>query len=160
MGMNLPQTFKIVELLTPATDAGGRTSIYITLKNARKATIVFHVAQGAANTILLSPLQATAVAGTGSKALTNACPIWVCSDEATIETLVRATDATTYTTTAGTTHKIVVFEIDPALHMDMANAFDCIGISTGASSASNLTEAIAYLEMDYEQATPPTATTD
>jgi hypothetical protein len=160
MAITLPSSFKIVEILAPATDAGGRTGAYVSLKNVRRATIVFHVTQAAANTILLTLLQATAVAATGEKAITNAVPIWSNLDEAATDTLVRRTDAKTYTTDAGTKHKCVVFQIDPALCMDVANAFDCITISTGASSASNLTEARAYLEMDYEQATPPSAILD
>ncbi len=160
MGMSFPQSFKIVEILAPATDAAGRTGAYVSLKNVRKAWIVFHVTQGAANTILLSLLQATTVAGGGSKVTTVASPIWSNLDEASGDTLVRRTDAVNYTTDAGVAHKCVVFEIDAALHLDVANLFDCITISTGASNAGNLTEARAYLEMKYEQATPPSVVVD
>jgi hypothetical protein len=157
MAITVPQSFKNVEVLAPATDAAGRTGAYFSMKFARRATIVFHVTQGASNTILLSVLQATAAAGTGSKAITNNVPIWRNLDEAASDTLVRDTDAKSYTTDAGVKHKCVMFQIDGELSMDMANGFDYITISTGSSSASNLTEARAYLEMDYEQATPPSA---
>jgi hypothetical protein len=158
--ITLAQTFKTVEILTPATDAAGRTGSYVSLKNCRRATIVFHVAQGAANTILISLLQATAVAGTGSKVFTTVVPVWANLDEAATDTLVARTAAVNYTTDAGVKHKCVVFQIDPGMHMDTANSFDCLTISTGASNASNLTEARVYLEMDYEQATPPSAILD
>jgi hypothetical protein len=160
MAITVAQSLKIVELMCPATDAAGRTSAYISLKHVRRCTIQFHVAQGAANTILLTLLQATNVAAAGSKAITNNVPIWRNLDCAASDTLVRDTDAKTYTTDAGVKHKIVEFQIDPALCMDVAGSFDCIAISTGASNAANLTEAIAICEMDYEQATPPSVIID
>jgi hypothetical protein len=109
----LPEAAKIVNLLAPAADAAGRTSAYVSLKNYHKAYIVVHMTQGNAATVLLSPLQATAVAGTGSKAGPT-CRIWANLDTATNDTLARATDAATYTTDAGVKLKIVVFEIDPS----------------------------------------------
>jgi precorrin isomerase len=68
-------------LLAPAADAAGRTSTYRSLKNALKAYVVVCVNQGNAATVLLSVLQASAVAGTGSKAI-SATPIWANQDEA------------------------------------------------------------------------------
>lgn len=159
MQFTLPEEAKIVNLLEPATDAAGRTSAYVSLKNAHKAFIVFHVTQGNAATILLSLLQASAVAGTGSKAGPTS-RVWSNLDTATNDTLVRRTDAATYTTDAGVKIKIVVFEIDPSA-LDVANGFDCVGISTGASHAANVTAAVAYLTpLRYPAATPPTAVVD
>lgn len=155
----LPEEAKIVNLLAPAADAAGRTSAYVSLKNAHKAFIVVHMTQGNAATVLLSPLQASAVAGTGSKAGPTT-RIWANLDTAASDALARATDAATYTTDAGVKLKIVVFEIDPAA-LDVANGFDCIGISTGASNAANITAAVAYLTpLRYPAASPPTAVVD
>ena len=44
---------KPVSLLAPATDAAGRTSGYLSLKNAHKAYVVAHITQGNAATIAL-----------------------------------------------------------------------------------------------------------
>ena len=159
MGMNLVATNKLAEVLKPATDASGRTGSYISCKTCEKITLVFHVLQGKAATILLTVLQATAAAGTGSKAITNAVPIWRNLDTAATDTLVKDTDAKTYTTDAGVKNKMVVFEINPGLCMDTANGFDYVTISTGSSNAANLTQCIAYAEMDYAQGTPPTIIT-
>lgn len=156
----LPEHAKIVNLLAPAADAAGRTSAYISLKNYHKAYIVIHMTQGNAATVLLSLLQATAVAGTGSKVLTNVARIWANLDTAASDALVRATDAVNYTTDAGLKLKIVVFEIDPS-SIDLANAFDCIGVSTGASNAANITAATAYLvPARYPGASLPSAVVD
>lgn len=145
--VHIPNKVKPVNLLAPATDAAGRTSsVYVSLKNVVRAWIVVYITQGAANTVQLDPVQATAVAGTGSKALTNNCLIWSNLDVATNDTLTSRTAAKTYTTDAGVKNKIVVFQIDPAETMDITNSFDCIGLTTGASSASNITSALCWVD--------------
>lgn len=155
----LPEQAKIVNLLAPATDAAGRTSAYVSLKNYHKAYIVLHINQGNAATILLSLLQATAVAGTSSKAGPTT-RIWANLDTASSDTLARATDAATYTTDAGVKLKIVVIEVDPSA-LDSANSFDCIGVSTGASNVANITAAVAYLvPARYPGASLPSAVVD
>jgi hypothetical protein len=156
----LPQACKIVEGMPLATDAAGRTSDYVSLKNYHKAYIVCHITQGNAATILLSPLQASAVAPTGSKVLANAVPIWSNLDTAASDTLVKQTDAVNYTTDAGVKNKYVIFEIDAA-KLDVAGGFDCIAMSTGASNVANLTEMTFYLmPARYNEATLPAAITD
>lgn len=149
----LPQGAKITDALAPATDAAGRTSLYISLKNCHKAYVVFHITQANAATILLTPLQATAIAGTGSKVFANVLPIWVNLDTVAAEALVKATDAVNYTTDAGVKNKIVIFEIDPG-KMDVAGGFDCVAVSTGASNVANLTQAMWILvPARYSEAT-------
>ncbi|MFA6165394.1 MAG: hypothetical protein WC700_02175 [Gemmatimonadaceae bacterium] len=156
---SLSENMKIVELLAPAADAGGRTSDYISLKNYIKAFIVVHITQGNAATIALTPKQATAVAGTAVKVLANAVRIWSDLDTAASDTLVARTAAVDYTTDAGVKNKIVVFEIDPET-LDVAGGFDCITVLTGASNVANITQAMAYLVPRYAQATPPSAIVD
>lgn len=151
---------KIVLVANPATDAAGRTSSYVSLKNYHKCFIVVPITQGNAATILLTPLQASAVAGTGSKALSQNCRIWSNLDYATNDVMTARTAAKNYTTDAGTKNKVVVFEIDPA-ELDQANGFDCIGFSTGASNVANITSGLVILmDARYPQAEPPTAVTD
>lgn len=159
MPYSLPQAMKIVEALTPATDAAGRTGDYVSLKNAHKCWVVVHIAQGNAATIAISIQQASDVAATGSKVITNVVPIWSNLDCAASDTLVERTAAVNYTTDAGVKHKQVIFEIDPAT-LDIANGFDCITVITGASHADNITAAQYFLAERYQQATPPAAITD
>jgi hypothetical protein len=156
---SLVQRCNVVELLAPAADAGGRTSTnYASLKNAKKAWIIVHIKQGAANTILLSPLQATSVAGGGSTAGPTV-PIWSNQAAGTADAYTKQTSAATFTTSAAQTNKIVVFELTPD-QLDTVNGFDCIGISTGASNASNITSAIVLIESKFVQAYPPSALVD
>ena len=157
--VTLPEKYKIVEAIAPAADAAGRTGDYVSLKNVNLAYVVVHITQGNAATVALTIEQATAVAGTGSKAITVSVPIWSNLDTATSDTLVRRTDAVSYTTDAAVKNKIVIFQIDPAT-LDVANGFDCIVVKTGASNAANITQAMYVLDERYQQATPPAAITD
>jgi hypothetical protein len=161
---SLPEEAQIVSLLAPAADAGGRTSGYVTLDNAHKAFIVCHINQGNAATIALTPLQAQDDGGTGSKAISNATPIFYVESTAAGDTLTRTT-GTSYTTGAGTTIKLVVFELDPSNVLDVNGAgfttspFTHIAIQTGASNAANITEATLYVTpLRYRGNPVPTTT--
>lgn len=155
----IPEGGRVVPLLKPAADAAGRTSRYISLKDAARAYVCVYVDQGNAATILLSLLQASAVAGTGSKAGPTV-QIWSALDVATSDVPARRTDAATYTTDAAVKEKLVIFSVDAAA-LDTNNGFDCIGLSTGASNAANITSAFAVLVGNrYASASPPSAIVD
>lgn len=159
MIQSIPQTCNIISLLPNAADAAGRTSTnYASLKNALKVTLIARVNQGNAATVALSLLQATAVAGTGSKTGPTAS-IWTNQDAQGADAFTKQTDAAAFTTSSAVKDKIVVFEFLPSA-MDVANGFDCIGISTGSSHASNITSAMAIIHTGYAQSAPPSALTD
>jgi hypothetical protein len=156
----LPEEVKIVQAMTPATDAAGRTGAYVTLKNSMKAYIVWHIAQGNAATILLSINQATKVAGTSAKAISGNARWWANLDCGATDTLVRQADGVSFTTDAGVKNKIVVAEVDVD-SLDIANAFCCIAGVTGASNVANLTQATYQLTPQrYPSATLPSAILD
>lgn len=157
--LSFAEHFKIVEGLPPAADAAGRTGDYVNLKNCTMLEIVVHITQGNAATVALTPYQATAVAGTSEKVLANAVQIWANQDTATLDALVRQTDAVNFTTSAAVKNKIVVFQIDPA-QLDVEGGFDCVTLKTGASNAANITQSMYYLRTRYSQATPPSAIVD
>jgi len=156
---HLVEGAKLVEGLGPAADAAGRTSDVISLKDYTRCFIIVHINQGNAATVLLTPEQCTAVAGTGNKAI-PAVPIWSDLDCATSDALVARTAAATYTTDAGVARKIVIFQVDAAA-LDVNGGFDCLRISTGASNAANIT-AVQFLLAGprYRQVTPPSAIVD
>jgi hypothetical protein len=154
---SLPQNCKIVTLLAPAADAAGRTGDYISLKNAHKVWLVFNITNGHATATPLSVNKATAVAPTGAAGLAAVFPIWSNADIAATDTLVRQTDAASFSTAAAVKDVVVVFEIDPAI---LGSGFDCIAPVTGASNALNLTSCMAFIQERYQQATPPTAILD
>ena len=133
----------VVSLLKPAADAAGRTSTYVSMRDCHKAYVAVYITQGNAATILLSVLQATDSAGTGSKAV-SAVPIAVNLDTDTTpaDQFTFPTAAATYTTDAGLKTKLVIFEILPESAMDVAGGFNHIAVSTGASNAANITSAL------------------
>lgn len=150
-------SFPPLALLEPAADAAGRTSSnWLSLRNAEKAWIVCYIKQGNAATILLTPLQATSSAGAGSKAISNAVPIQLCDSALTADAFVVQAAALNFTTDANVATKIVVFEITPEIALDMANGFNHIGISTGASNAANITCALMHPWNSYQGASQPT----
>jgi len=138
--MNLAENFSIVEAIQP--QAGGAiTGDYISLKKTGHVSVMVHITQATADVVAITLEQATAVAGTGSKALAVDVPIFLVADTATSDLLVAQTPGVAYTTLAAAKHKIVVFEV-PAEALDLANGFDCLTVKTAASHASNLTSAV------------------
>lgn len=137
---NLIENTQIVEAIAPQAGAA-ITGDYISMKKANHVTVLVHINQANAAPVAITIEQATAVAGTGSKALANAVPIFLVADAATSDVWVRQTDDVAFTTSADTKHKIVAFEID-AEDLDVANGFDCITVKTAASNAANITSAL------------------
>jgi hypothetical protein len=157
----IPEMVKAVSTLVPAADAAGRSGVAHSLKNCTKAFIVALIDQGNAATILLTPEQCSAVAGTGNKAI-SATRIWASQDLAAAsgDQLTRQTDAANFTTSAAVKTKMVVFEIDPSA-LDIEGGFDCIRLTTGASNAANITSATILLApLRFGQATPPSSRVD
>lgn len=149
---SMPAQLPPVALLKPAADAGGRTSGYISLKNAHKVYLICRVNQGNAATVQFSPLQASDAAGNVSKAI-PAVPVWSNEDLAAADGNTAQTAAATFTTSAAIKDKRVIFEIDPSV-LDVAGGFSYLGISTGASNAANITFAEAFVLERYQQAVP------
>lgn len=156
----LPEQYKVVTIMKPATDAAGRTGTRISLKHAHKVWFVFNIDQGNAATIGLTLEQSSDVAGTGAKAVTAAVPIWANQDVATSDALVKQTSAASFTTDANLKVKQVVFEVAPEATQDLANGFDCVTVKTGASNVANLTSCIAIIATRFPQGTPPSAVVD
>lgn len=158
MRLTIPENLTPYNMLAPAADAAGRTSAYQSLKGAVKAFIVAYINQGNAATILLSPLQATTVAGAGSKAV-NVVRIWTKLDEA-FTAFTKQTEAATFTTDAALKSKIVVFELDLEKAFDVAGNFDCIALSTGASNVANITSALLLVQHGHQGASVPNPLVD
>lgn len=157
---SLPENCKIVQLTPPAVGSGAViTSAYLSLKNAHKAWLVIHYADGNGNAVSLQPRKATAVAPTGATNITNVVKIWSNLATGTNDTLVERTAATVYALDTGVANKIVVFEIDPA---DLGETYDCIGFTATTPAAGEYISAICYIQPRYASAVAasPTAVTD
>lgn len=149
----IPESLKTVQLIQPRTTNGGFTSDWISLKNVKRAYVIVELTQAVGHATLLTVNQATAVAGTGSKALTNNCRVWANEDVAASDTQVRKTDAKNYAVAADIKNKQVIFDIDPAECLDLAGEFDCVSITAADSAqATNFASITAVLEMKYAPA--------
>jgi len=146
----IPEEAVPVTLTPPVTTNGGVTTDYISLKNAHMVFIVATFTQAATHATGIDPTQATAVAGTAVKAITNTVPIWKNADISTTSVLTRQTDAITVNCTAGTTNQVMVMQIDPA-GFDVANGFDCLGMTVDDSSeATNFVSITAFVVPRYK----------
>lgn len=158
--ISLPEVFKIVDATAAAvTTNGGVTADYVSLKNVHKAWIVAQFRQAVSHATAIQPTMATDVAGTGVTSITAAARWWKNANVATSDTLTEATAATSMAATAGTTHQLLVIEIDPD---DFAAAgYDVLGFTVSDSSqATNFVAATYWLKTRYPQANPPAAITD
>ena len=156
--MNLIEKVKIVEAIAPVVGTSAAAGDYISLKNAGHVTVLVHVTQANAAPVAITIEQAKAVAGTDSKVITNAVPIYLVADAATSDAWVAQTAAVAYTTSATLKHKLVAFEIDAA-SLDVAGGFDCITVKTAASNALNVTSAV-YVLSDLRYGSEKTVITD
>lgn len=135
-----PDHIEVLPILDPAADAAGRSSRAISLKNyTGPVRLVCYVNQGNAAQVTFTPQQASAVAGTGAKAI-PAVPVYSAEDLANTTVPTRNAAAASFQTSAATTPKKVEFIIDPA-SLDVAGGFDCLQVTTSASNAANITSA-------------------
>jgi hypothetical protein len=151
--MFFPEKVHVVDVLTPAADASGRSSDAVSLKNASGPVIVeASINQGNAATVAVTLQQCTAVDGTGAKALTVNVPIYVSQDVggASGDVLTRQSDGVAFTTSAALTRKTIRFVVDPST-LDLANGFDCLRFTTGASNAANITAGRVIVAPTYPQ---------
>ena len=135
--MNISENAHIVSAIAPQAGGSAIVGSYINLKNATHVTIMVHVNQANAAPVALTIEQAKAVAGTGSKAITEPVQIYLVDDAATSDVFVRQTDAVSYTTSAALKPKLVAFEVDVDT-LDTNNGFDCLCVKAAASNAANI----------------------
>ena len=156
----LVENIKHVVGLAPQAD-GSLTSQVVSLKNVNRAWIKAIMNQNAADQCTLTLRQATDIAAGTNKAISNNVPIWYNNDAAAADALTKGTDAKTYQFSATQPKlKIVWFQIDPALALDVANDYDCIYVTSGGSSGSNLLALDFYLDMKYREYVLPSVITD
>lgn len=117
---------------------------YVSLKNYRKVSVVIDILNGATVTGTTVTLkQATAVAGTGEKALAFTrmlSNIDVAAGQAMTETAVTSNTFTTDTTNSKILRYIIDVDADT---LDVANGFDCFRVD--CTGAVNSTGTVGYI---------------
>lgn len=133
-------------LLAPQADAA-LTSDYLSLRNAKRDVYIKVVmAQGNAAQCTITLGQASAVDGTGAKALSGNAFIWSNEDLATSDLLTRQTDAKSFEFSVTLKNKVVWFQLDLSQCLDKENDFDCIYLTSGGSNSANILSAELFVE--------------
>lgn len=133
---------------------------YVSLKNVNWVTVLVEIMNATTVTGRAVTLkQATAVAGTGVKALAFS-RMWQNIDCAAGNVLAE-TAVTSNTFTSDTTNSkrlLYVIEVDPAT-LDTANSFDCFAVDVTAGAASGV-DVVYLLSMKYAAPTHPSVIAD
>lgn len=154
----IPEDAIPVTATAPVTTNGGVTADYISLKNVHTVYIVATFTQAVAHQTVIQPKQATAVAGTGVKNITQSVPIWAIDDVSSTSAFTRQTDATSYTLANAATNQKVVFKITPDM-LDVENGFDVLGVTfSDSSQATDFVCADYFVDPRYSD--PATMLTD
>jgi hypothetical protein len=164
--MKLIDQLQIVSGFVPVNMAtGANDGDYVSLKGYSKLGILFFKgAGGAGEPPTLTVTQASAVAGTGAKAL-NFTEVWVKNnaDLTTVGPFTKVTQsaANTYATATGDTQAIVYVEFDAA-DLDVSGGFDCVKGSVADVGTTAQNGALIYLlgGAAYPQATQASAIVD
>jgi hypothetical protein len=150
--LHIPEKIKIVAGSGAVTTNGGVTGDFISMANVLRAYVVVVLTQAVAHQTGIDIVQSTVVAGSDAKAFTKTLPIWANEDVSTSSTLTAQTAAVTYNVANTAKTKQIVFMIDSE-KLDVANGFDCIGVTIDNSSQATNFCAITYiLEMRYPEA--------
>jgi hypothetical protein len=158
---SLPENCKIVDGYCADVGAGGAvTGDYVSLKGYHRAYVVIKYRQADVNAITWNVTRATNVSAGSAAVMTELMRIWSNLDCATSDLLVERTAAVNYASGAGTTNKIIIFEVDPA---SLTATFDCIaGASTTVIAAGQYVDITYYLVPRFESRvlTSPSAIID
>lgn len=159
-GLRLATRANLVQLIPPANYTGAAsTDVYISTKNTPHVTIVIQTGAWAGGTAAVTLLQATAVAGTSSKALAFDT-MYTNSGDTTKDTLV-STAVTSNTFNLSVANATYVIEVDAA-SLDTANSFDCLAVHVATPGANNdYYNALAILmQARYSGSSPPNSLAD
>jgi len=154
---NLP-TVKPIWAAEPKNYTGAAmTAKYVSLKDSAHIRIQIQTGAWAAGTAAVTLSQATAVAGTGAKALAFT-KVW--KDTAVSGTVVETAVAAN-TFNLDTANSLYIVEVDAA-ELDTTNGFDCLTLAVASPGANADFYGVTYLleDLRYAQATPPTVLTD
>jgi hypothetical protein len=130
---------------------------YVSLKNYGQLTIVIITGAWAAGTAAVTLKQATAVAGTGAKALAFT-DYW---DDLTTSGTLAKKAASSNTFNLDTALKMYVIHVDDRM-LDGAGGFDCVTLAVASPGANVDLYGVAYIlgDVRYQQATLPSALID
>lgn len=159
-GMRLATRAIVAQVIPPANYTGAAsTDVYVSLKDTTHATIVISTGAWAGGTAAVTLLQATAVAGTSSKAL--AFSTVYTNATAPTSSVLTSTAVTSDTFNLSVAASTYVIEVDAA-SLDVANGFDCLCVHVATPGSNNDYYAANMIlgQLRYAGKTPPNAMVD
>ena len=152
----LPELYKIVDATAgPTTTNASVTSTVVGVQNCHMVELVLNFNQAVSYASVITLCEAKTVAGGSGQAITTTVQWWANAATATNDTLVRKTDALTYTLATGTGAQLIVARINPAT-LDAGFMYVYFTMAT-SSQATDFVAGNWFLWQRYPQATPPTA---
>jgi hypothetical protein len=151
------QSYRVIPCISP-TYSAATTGHYISMKNVTNGWAVVNFTLNTTNVLTVSLFQASAVAGTGAKAISNGVMYWYANATSSDDTLTQesTTPATSFSFSTSTGEKVVIFQLDAGM-FDTAGAtpFDCVTIQAGGTSSSDFLSAHYILQMRYGESDTP-----
>ncbi len=149
---------KIVQGLAPINPSTS-TPDYVCMKNYHHLTVVIAIDNGTATGGAITLKQATAVAGTGEKAL-GFTKMFQNIDTGAADALAETAVTSDTFTPSSVNDKNLVYVIEiPAASLDVDGGFDCIRVGTADATAA-VTSVMYYLDGRYGEDVPPSAIID
>jgi hypothetical protein len=159
-GLRLATKGQVVAVIPPANYSGAAsTDIYISQKNTSHVTYILKTGAWAGGTAAVTLLQATDVAGTGSKALAFDTVYTNAANTASDLLVKTAVASNTFNLTAA--NAIYLIEVDTS-SLDVTNSFDCLAlhVATPGSNADYYDAVAVLFPLRYSGNTPPSALTN
>lgn len=156
------QTHRVIPCISP-TAATATTGHYISMKNVARGWAVVNFTLCTTGVMTVSLFQASAVAGTGAKAISNGVPYWYANATSSEDSLTQqsTTPATSFSFSTSTGEKVVIFELNAGMFDTTgATPFDCVCIQAGGTSSSDFISAHYILEMRYQDSDTPSVLAD
>lgn len=156
----LIENVKVVSALPPILPSSASPA-WVSLKNYQRAGVLIHALNTTTVTgSAVALAQATAIAGTGTKALAFT-KAWRNIDTAATDTLVEfAVVSNTFTLDTTNSKPLMYFiDVDPA-SLDVAGGFDCFRVTLANAVAQVVSAQYLLWTSRYAKATPATAVID
>lgn len=137
--MNLVENFHVVQAMAPTTQgtASEMTADYIRMDQAHRVYTIIEIT-AATTDVTFTPHVASAVAGTGSSAISGGAKFWVNTGCTTLDRFTASTASTAYTLSDNANKAQIVIEYDPTASDSTNDCFTVKASSAGSASAGTL----------------------
>lgn len=145
--MDLTEKMHIVQGLAPTTQGAADDGDWIEMKNAHAVWTIINIT-GATTDVTFTPQVASAVAGTGSSAITGGAKFWVNTNCTQLDRMTASTASTAYTLDDNANNAQIVVRYDPSATNSTNDCFR-VACSTAGTAAAGTLSMTYLLEPRY-----------